>query len=412
MFEGNSPGFPWVTVEAVGDTASVSVCYLNRSNQFEIASESVHKSLKFSSVLLPLIKKLLLECSYSILDIKGMVLVNGPGSFTGIRVSNSLIHGISSGLSCPVVSLSTFELFTFAWLTNNFLKIKKKEVIDIEVILDARMGEYYYSKVSCKKTGSNARATNDNIVTGFDWKVLGCSPGEVLAHKQLLKENNCVRLLCPDIKNFRYPKLNTTVIRGGEKHLLSDWATLAMLGRPASEWSDPGGISPLYLRDKVARTKEERENFQTICLLDVEKEDLSTLFLLEKEAYSFGWSERNFEDSLEAGYKCKKLIDNNLLVGYYIWMKADEECHLLNFTVASARQKRGLGKWMLVQLLDSLKKLNFRSIYLEVRQSNQDAIRLYGKNGFEIIGRRKDYYPDFRGREDALVMKRIILSEK
>ena len=60
MFEGNSPGFPWGTVEAVGDTASVSVCYLNRSNQFEIASESVHKSLKFSSVLLPLIKKLLL----------------------------------------------------------------------------------------------------------------------------------------------------------------------------------------------------------------------------------------------------------------------------------------------------------------------------------------------------------------
>ena len=97
-------------------------------------------------------------------------------------------------------------------------------------------------------------------------------------------------------------------------------------------------------------------------------------------------------------------------MGYFIWMKAYNECHILNFTIAKGVQNRGLGQWMLSRLLKSLNKFNFDSVFLEVRPSNKSAIKLYGKNGFEIVGRRKNYYPSFDGREDALVMKRLILN--
>ena len=123
----------------------------------------------------------------------------------------------------------------------------------------------------------------------------------------------------------------------------------------------------------------------------------------------FGWTKRNFQDSLDSKYVCKKLINNSLLVGYFIWMIVENECHILNFTIANGRQKRGLGQWMLSRLLNSLSDHKLESVFLEVRPSNKTAINLYGKNGFEIVGRRKNYYSSFNGREDALVMKRMIL---
>tara|TARA_Y100000589_G_scaffold290399_1_gene293082 strand:- start:492 stop:689 length:198 start_codon:yes stop_codon:yes gene_type:complete len=65
---------------------------------------------------------------------------------------------------------------------------------------------------------------------------------------------------------------------------------------------------------------------------------------------------------------------------------------------------------MLSQLIESVKTRSIEAIYLEVRPSNDTAISLYAKFGFSIIGRRKNYYPEKEGREDALVMKRRILN--
>ena len=51
-----------------------------------------------------------------------------------------------------------------------------------------------------------------------------------------------------------------------------------------------------------------------------------------------------------------------------------------------------------------------QTLWLEVRPSNQRAKALYVREGFETVGVRKNYYPAPEGREDALVMKRVILN--
>jgi ribosomal-protein-alanine N-acetyltransferase len=48
---------------------------------------------------------------------------------------------------------------------------------------------------------------------------------------------------------------------------------------------------------------------------------------------------------------------------------------------------------------------------LEVRPSNEHAIRLYHQLGFNEVGTRPDYYPSVEGREDALIMARSLLSD-
>ncbi len=50
------------------------------------------------------------------------------------------------------------------------------------------------------------------------------------------------------------------------------------------------------------------------------------------------------------------------------------------------------------------------SMFLEVRPSNAVALRLYQGMGFDEIGRRRGYYPDEEGREDALILARTLLA--
>jgi len=112
----SKPNKPWVAIEGLGRKASVAVVINNK--KIIISAEQVMEESKYSSSILPLIKKLLYKFSFTVIDIKGIILVNGPGSFTGLRVTNGLVHGLAHGLNCPVVSISAFEVYAFAWFQN------------------------------------------------------------------------------------------------------------------------------------------------------------------------------------------------------------------------------------------------------------------------------------------------------
>ena len=63
---------------------------------------------------------------------------------------------------------------------------------------------------------------------------------------------------------------------------------------------------------------------------------------------------------------------------------------------------------MLQHLGDVARAAGATQIFLEVRPSNEAALALYKKVGFEMIGRRKGYYPALNGREDAVVMRHLL----
>ena len=67
-------------------------------------------------------------------------------------------------------------------------------------------------------------------------------------------------------------------------------------------------------------------------------------------------------------------------------------------------RQRGLGSRMLMHLMEQARELGVEYMLLEVRPSNQVAIKLYTDRGFNEIGIRKAYYPSRLGREDALIL--------
>ncbi|MBP1204932.1 ribosomal-protein-alanine N-acetyltransferase [Duganella sp. 1411] len=135
--------------------------------------------------------------------------------------------------------------------------------------------------------------------------------------------------------------------------------------------------------------------------------DLADVLALEESVYPHPWSMSNFVDSLNSNYEAWVLRDQNgALLGYFLLMAIVDEAHLLNVAVAAGMQGQGLGRVLLNQAVACARGLGMESVLLEVRPSNERALRIYERYGFKQIGRRKGYYPAAnQQREDAIVMR-------
>ncbi|TAK41818.1 MAG: ribosomal-protein-alanine N-acetyltransferase [Betaproteobacteria bacterium] len=146
----------------------------------------------------------------------------------------------------------------------------------------------------------------------------------------------------------------------------------------------------------------------TLRLARMREADLDEVVALENAVYAHPWTRGNFSDSLRAGYECWTWRSDGALVAYFVLTVAAGEAHLLNLSVAAARQREGHGGALLQEALGIARLRRARELFLEVRPSNLAAQALYAKFGFRQIGLRRDYYPDHGGREDALVYQIVL----
>lgn len=141
-------------------------------------------------------------------------------------------------------------------------------------------------------------------------------------------------------------------------------------------------------------------------LRSMDSTDIDAVDAVERQTYPFPWTRGNFLDSLAAGYDAQVLVQDEQIIGYSIAMLMPEEIHLLNLTVTLPCRRQGIGRWILLTLLERAQAQGLTSMLLEVRPSNVAAQALYRTMGFEPIGLRRRYYPNFNNtREDAIVMR-------
>lgn len=133
--------------------------------------------------------------------------------------------------------------------------------------------------------------------------------------------------------------------------------------------------------------------------------DLEEIMQLENRGHAFPWTLGIFQDCVRVGYYCPMLVSDNKIVAYAVMSVAAGEAHIFNICVDSSWRQRGLGKKIMLYLLDEAKKRNAQTAFLEVRVSNEIALALYDQLGFTEIGVRKDYYPAANNsKEDAVIM--------
>jgi [ribosomal protein S18]-alanine N-acetyltransferase len=149
----------------------------------------------------------------------------------------------------------------------------------------------------------------------------------------------------------------------------------------------------------------------TIRLAPLRAADVPEIMAIEKACFSDPWSERAFQNTLDSPHtRSLVAVDSGTgeAVGYVVaWLVVDE-AEVANIAVAPAWRGQGIGGLLLDEVIDRARERGVNVVYLEVRESNGAALRLYGSRGFEQVGRRVAYYR--RPREDALVLRRILVA--
>jgi [ribosomal protein S18]-alanine N-acetyltransferase len=135
--------------------------------------------------------------------------------------------------------------------------------------------------------------------------------------------------------------------------------------------------------------------------------DLSQVINIENQAFSHPWPADAFSESILQ--HSRGLEVDGRLCGYIFYHVIMGEAVILNFAIDPQLQRQGHGEYLLLESLKELSRQGCTHFYLDVRESNIGAIKLYAKHGFVPLGKRKLYYsnPD----EDALVMGLIIHSQ-
>lgn len=116
------------------------------------------------------------------------------------------------------------------------------------------------------------------------------------------------------------------------------------------------------------------------------------------------WSRHAYEAILQDPQRgsCYVAEVDGLVVGFVCFRVVGDEAELLNLAVLPSSRRQGIGSRLLEQTLQDAARPGATRIFLEVRETNLDALRLYKRRGFTVSTRRQAYYSD--PPADALVL--------
>jgi tRNA threonylcarbamoyladenosine biosynthesis protein TsaB len=201
-----------------------------------ILARRVLAEQRHSSLLLPMVDELLRESAISLRQLDGIGYGAGPGSFTGLRIACAVTQGLALGADLPVVGVSTLESIA-----------EQTGAEQVLAVLDARMAEVYWAAYQragagwyCVTEPALALPESVSVPDGGDW--VGAGNGFAALGEALR------------------PRLAAQLTRI-DHTLMPDAAAMAVLATQAferGEGMDAALAAPIYLRDKVALTIDER----------------------------------------------------------------------------------------------------------------------------------------------------------
>ena len=126
---------------------------------------------------------------------------------------------------------------------------------------------------------------------------------------------------------------------------------------------------------------------------------------LEKLCFSDPWSEKSVGSELENPLSLWLVAEEEGAVGGYVGSQTVMgETDMMNVAVHPDYRIQGIATALIVGLVEELLRQGSHCLTLEVRASNETAIRVYERLGFTELGRRKNYYRN--PREDALILRK------
>lgn len=145
-----------------------------------------------------------------------------------------------------------------------------------------------------------------------------------------------------------------------------------------------------------------------ICVM--ESADVSRVVTIQAESPEIAqWVASDYEHLEQGGMVGWIAEDTGRAVGFLVARHIAIEIEILNLAVSSHARRQGVGSQLLAAAFEWGRLVGAERAILDVRPSNQAALRLYERHGFRVEGRRPAYY--MAPVEDALLLGRSLDSE-
>lgn len=137
----------------------------------------------------------------------------------------------------------------------------------------------------------------------------------------------------------------------------------------------------------------------------MQPEHVAQVAELEAMCFSAPWSENSIRGELTNPLSIWIVaVQDGVVAGYVGSQSVPPESDMMNLAVAPLFRRNGIAKQLVRTLVEKLKQNSITGITLEVRSSNDSAIKLYNALGFVQLGVRPNYY--FDPKEDALILRK------
>lgn len=228
--------------------ASTEICSVAIHTPQGLHSRVSREARAHAQSLLPMIDDALAEANITLSRLDYCALVNGPGSFTGIRIAMSVIQGLAYGAKLPVVCASSLEVMAYDCTK----RLKPTANSLIVTALDARMSEVYWAAFLVSENGElseHASAT----VSSFD--VLGDYLKRINERKSVIKAGAVF------LSDYAASMPKLVVDADCEPNAEALIGALSQLQKPKLNVET---IEPLYLRNEIAWKKRTRIRSESI----------------------------------------------------------------------------------------------------------------------------------------------------
>lgn len=377
-------------------------------SQFSIQYKTTH-----SEILMPMLDDVCKKIHLDLKSIDAIAVAKGPGSFTGLRIGSATAKGLALALDKPIIPIPTVDGIAY-----NLYGVEKI----ICPMMDARRNQVYtglYTFVAGTPEGKSlerkfemqiiheqfATSVEDiaSRINEIGKPVVLLGDGIPVYRDQIDKLLKVPYSIAPMHQNRQNAAalVSLAMHYASEGRMVSadefvpDYLRLSQAEREATEKEDNKG------QDK--KQQEARKSPGVVRVREMTAEDIEDAALLEKTNLGKeAWTQKQLIDALTRDDTIYLVAAKaGRIVGLCGVQNISGEGEITNVSVARDCRGEGIGYKMVKQLLERGVGIGIKDYTLEVRASNEPAIRLYEKLGFVSEGVRPNFYDE--PKDDAVI---------
>ena len=377
-------------------------------SQFSIQYKTTH-----SEILMPMLDDVCKKIHLDLKSIDAIAVAKGPGSFTGLRIGSATAKGLAQALDKPIIPIPTVDGIAY-----NLYGVEKI----ICPMMDARRNQVYtglYTFVAGTPEGKSlerkfemqiiheqfATSVEDiaSRINEIGKPVVLLGDGVPVYRDQIDKLLKVPYSIAPMHQNRQNAAalVSLAMQYASEGRMVSadefapDYLRLSQAEREAKEKKDNKG------QDK--KQQETRKSPGLVRVREMTAEDIEDAALLEKTNLGKeAWTQKQLIDALTRDDTIYLVASKaGRIVGLCGVQNISGEGEITNVSVARDCRGEGIGYKMVKQLLERGVGIGIKDYTLEVRASNEPAIRLYERLGFVSEGVRPNFYDE--PKDDAVI---------